>query len=906
MLASVVLYGLLVGLLLSAAAWSTERAVAAEGWSRRWVWGGAMLLSLLLPAAMLWNAEYTPEERRITQVSDIEPNGASLPGMQLLTSSADDVDANAVAAIPAEVGESVDSSSAAQPAVSRPSFGRTIDLNAVLPWLWGAGSLLVLSFYTYSWMTLHRLSHSWAVTQLLGVPVCVTARSGPAVMGFFKPIIIVPEWLLCERHDVQCMVLSHEQEHLRARDPLLLLLGLVILVLVPWNLPLWWQLHQLRFAMEVDCDSRVLRQGMDAAVYGETLLEVGIRGGRKQGPLLTVALIEPMSQLEQRLRIMLSGIHRYHRWLLAIGTTLSVSLVLAATQIQAPVFPEPPVVLTDSDMARWNILTRGVLAPSMATETGASMAATRPTLSLEQQTLPVLRKLPPNYSAAQGSQLLEKAKFAVAERYPELYQQPFTGMAQVLVLFALDGSIERMEKIMLPPTNGYTGSSGQSPTELMRQAGMSQEEMGQFGSFIGSTMPAAMLSPARLKMQAILSNREATAEERQAAAQSMGLGAMGVGAMDIGAVDSSGNNLQIFSGQRRGPNDASASLAAAKSAPVRDALLRATVKSRYPELFNGKSADVTTRVAALVKSDGTVVRMVKYAAPADPDNDSLQGRSITLTMSEGVAALRLNATEIGTTSLLSVPTQFTRADGQPFNVPATVVVQREGDQPESQLMATGIGDYAINKAIAARYFPEQLKQGAQDQRLWVLLDNEGAVLDTGLTHLPFLAIMQFATAKNPGFLSTSSAVAQVRADNGQVLNMYFIWSRSAAGWQGRQAAGANSLPDILLGLTTSVGMSTVSAGSCSALKIKFNQGSSCSIANLMKIEAVAVPVSQDEFELRLNLHPVGSQLEAVANDPWPMDGPILRLKYGSTHDIELSNGTQPKLHLAFVAERMSG
>jgi len=55
------------------------------------------------------------------------------------------------------------------------------------------------------------------------------------------------------------MVIAHEQSHLAAHDPLLLIVALFLLVLMPWNLPLWWQLHRLRYAIEVDCDSRVLR-----------------------------------------------------------------------------------------------------------------------------------------------------------------------------------------------------------------------------------------------------------------------------------------------------------------------------------------------------------------------------------------------------------------------------------------------------------------------------------------------------------------------------------------------------------------------------------------------------------------------------------------------------------------------
>ena len=81
---------------------------------------------------------------------------------------------------------------------------------------------------------------------------------GPAVIGFWRPEIVVPKWLLCADQHVMRLALAHESEHVRARDPLLLLAGTVAIVLLPWNLPLWWQWRRLRLSIEVDCDARVL------------------------------------------------------------------------------------------------------------------------------------------------------------------------------------------------------------------------------------------------------------------------------------------------------------------------------------------------------------------------------------------------------------------------------------------------------------------------------------------------------------------------------------------------------------------------------------------------------------------------------------------------------------------------
>jgi len=70
------------------------------------------------------------------------------------------------------------------------------------------------------------------------------------------------------------MVLCHEEEHERARDPLLLTLGLISAVLFPWHAALWVQLRGLRGSVEVDCDRRRLA----ARRYGALLVRLGSRG----------------------------------------------------------------------------------------------------------------------------------------------------------------------------------------------------------------------------------------------------------------------------------------------------------------------------------------------------------------------------------------------------------------------------------------------------------------------------------------------------------------------------------------------------------------------------------------------------------------------------------------------------
>ena len=111
----------------------------------------------------------------------------------------------------------------------------------------------------------------WQPAVVAGAPVLVTDDVGPAVVGLLRPRIVVPRWVTHAPRTQQSAVLAHEQSHLEARDPQLFTLALALLVFMPWNLPLWWQLRRLRRAIEIDCDARVLEGGIDAASYGETL-----------------------------------------------------------------------------------------------------------------------------------------------------------------------------------------------------------------------------------------------------------------------------------------------------------------------------------------------------------------------------------------------------------------------------------------------------------------------------------------------------------------------------------------------------------------------------------------------------------------------------------------------------------
>jgi bla regulator protein BlaR1 len=121
--------------------------------------------------------------------------------------------------------------------------------------------------------------------------------------------------------------------------------ALALLVFMPWNLPLWWQLRRLRYAIEIDCDARVLNGGVDPAHYGETLIAVGERQSAYIGAV--AAMSESKSFLEERIEHMIRKPVRWRR----LGAATLASVAIAVTALAAQV--SPPNATTPAPTAAW-------------------------------------------------------------------------------------------------------------------------------------------------------------------------------------------------------------------------------------------------------------------------------------------------------------------------------------------------------------------------------------------------------------------------------------------------------------------------------------------------------------------------------------------------------------------------
>ncbi len=296
------LYAAGTALLLGMAAHALERVLLARDRLVRWIWVAAVAGSVTIPVT--------------AAVLSLRDGGSLAAGVVI------DTEAIRVVAGLASVEQ---------------TRGMRLEAERALGTLWFAASLTLLIGLVLSLGILERRQRGWGARRVGGRMVLVSEHTGPAVVRFVWPEIVVPRWVLGLDAAAQVRVIAHEEEHARAGDPWLLLGAAAALVLLPWNVPLWWQVLRLRRAVEVDCDARVLSVLPDARAYGLLLLEVSRRARRVRIP--AAAFSEPCSLLEWRIRVLTRSLP----WLRgpALASLWAAAALAAASVVALPV-PERP------------------------------------------------------------------------------------------------------------------------------------------------------------------------------------------------------------------------------------------------------------------------------------------------------------------------------------------------------------------------------------------------------------------------------------------------------------------------------------------------------------------------------------------------------------------------------------
>ena len=265
-------YCLLISGLLALAAFASERALGHFRKPVRWAWFAGIVGSVTVPVVAFLAPGLLPG----FGVSSAEP-AVGLSGVAVVAAAGE---------LPAAAGGGFDAAA----------------VGAVLAWGW---LLLVVAMIGYVGRIYGRLRsemRTWRPGRVEGSPVMISEERGPAVVGFRRSVVVMPKWIPELEDRLLRLVFLHEREHQRAGDHRLFAAAVTALVLMPWNLFVWWQVSRLRLAIEFDCDRRVLRRGESPRDYADALITVG---SRVSGSLLAAAAFaERKPAVERRLRRM--------------------------------------------------------------------------------------------------------------------------------------------------------------------------------------------------------------------------------------------------------------------------------------------------------------------------------------------------------------------------------------------------------------------------------------------------------------------------------------------------------------------------------------------------------------------------------------------------------------------------
>jgi beta-lactamase regulating signal transducer with metallopeptidase domain len=306
-------YAVLFGAFVFVAALAADRLAATWNRQRRFVWVVAILAVAAAPLLF-----------------------ATRPASRLAAPPGE-----ATESAPVDVDISAGVLRTSHEAIQRPGLPARIDpvVSAAEPYIgraWLVASFACFVLLLRAMLAVRRQRGRWRPVDLDGIRVLVAEQTGPAVVGVLAPAVVIPRWALGLDAEARSLMLSHESEHIRARDPLLLFMAAFATMLFPWNAALWLLVRRLRLAIEIDCDRRVLRVSPIEREYGMLLLTVGARRAEPLPFAASLAERRGRPFLERRIKAMTSTSPKHPRMLSLTCLTLAIAATTAAVRAPRP------------------------------------------------------------------------------------------------------------------------------------------------------------------------------------------------------------------------------------------------------------------------------------------------------------------------------------------------------------------------------------------------------------------------------------------------------------------------------------------------------------------------------------------------------------------------------------------
>lgn len=141
--------------------------------------------------------------------------------------------------------------------------------------------------------------------------VCTTtALQRPSVIGFFRPRILIPDWLFARLTPGELeQIVLHEAEHLRRRDDWTNLFQKLSLAVFPLNPALLLIERRLCREREMACDDGVIRITRAPRAYAACLASLAERGLQRRVEALSLGAWQRRSELVHRVHSILRRTH---------------------------------------------------------------------------------------------------------------------------------------------------------------------------------------------------------------------------------------------------------------------------------------------------------------------------------------------------------------------------------------------------------------------------------------------------------------------------------------------------------------------------------------------------------------------------------------------------------------------
>ncbi|MGA3127996.1 MAG: M56 family metallopeptidase [Candidatus Korobacteraceae bacterium] len=170
--------------------------------------------------------------------------------------------------------------------------------------------------------------------------LCVSKQlTAPAAIGFFRPAIVFPAWLLPQLSAAEIQViLFHEHAHLRRWDQWSNLAQKIITALFFFHPAVWWIDNRLTLEREMACDDIVLAQTASPRNYASFLISFAEKLQNARGLALAQALVSRMHQMSARVAQILDAKRsdRTKLWKPLLGVSAGLLTVVFGAAPYAP------------------------------------------------------------------------------------------------------------------------------------------------------------------------------------------------------------------------------------------------------------------------------------------------------------------------------------------------------------------------------------------------------------------------------------------------------------------------------------------------------------------------------------------------------------------------------------------